>query len=130
MDTNVAIYLRDRNPTIIAHIAELDEMPAMSILTRIELEGGVFMDPARARRRRASLDVLVAETVTIDFREPLIEAYGRIVERLGYSRRQAIDRMIAATAIVHGLTLITINGEDCRDIPDLSLEIWPDPAAQ
>lgn len=130
MDTNVAIYLRDRNPTIISRVAELDDIPAMSVLTRIELEGGVYKEPALAHRRRASLDILIAATKTIDFRAPLIDVYGRIVAQLGYSRRQAIDRMVAATAIAHGLTLITINGEDFRNIAELSLEIWPNPAAQ
>jgi len=38
--------------------------------------------------------------------------------------------MIAATAMVQGLTLVTINGDDFRDIGGLSLDIWPSPAAQ
>jgi predicted nucleic acid-binding protein len=130
MDTNVAIYLRDRDPTIMARIAQLDAMPALSVLSRIELEGGVFRDPANARQRRAALDALVAATETIEFLMPMVAVYTRIVEQLGYSRPRAIDRMIAATAIAQRLTLLTINGDDFRGIPDLKVEIWPDPAAQ
>lgn len=33
--------------------------------------------------------------------------------------------MIAATALVHGLVLITLNGRDFTDVPDLDLEVWP-----
>ncbi|MEG3147448.1 PIN domain-containing protein [Sphingomonas sp. RT2P30] len=130
MDTNVAIYLRDGDPTIVSRIAQLEAMPALSILSRIELEGGVFRDPAHARQRRAALDALVAATETIEFLKPMIAVYTRIVEQLGYSRPKAIDRMIAATAIAQRLTLITINGDDFRSIPDLKLEIWANPADQ
>jgi hypothetical protein len=33
-------------------------------------------------------------------------------------------RMIAATALVEGLTLITVNGEDFRDVPGLEFLVW------
>jgi len=36
--------------------------------------------------------------------------------------------MIAAAALVHDLTVITMNGNDFRDVPGLKLEIWPSPA--
>ena len=32
--------------------------------------------------------------------------------------------MIAATALVEGLTLITTNGDDFRDVPELELVEW------
>ncbi len=51
-------------------------------------------------------------------------AYGRIVGEAEFSRRKIIDRMIAATAIVQDLTLITTNGADFDDIAGLKLEIW------
>ena len=51
-------------------------------------------------------------------------AYGRIVERCGFSRPRIIYRMIAATAIVADATLITINAADFREIDGLRLEDW------
>lgn len=73
---------------------------------------------------------MLSETRVVPFDASVVASYGEIVRALGYSRARLIDRLIAATAIVHDLMLITINGDDFRDIPDLALEIWPDPAAQ
>ena len=52
------------------------------------------------------------------------EAYGKIVEAAGYSRRKLLDRMIAAQAIVHRATLVTQNPSDFRDIPGLEMVVW------
>ncbi len=130
MDTDIAIHLRDGNPEIVARLGKLDDAPAMSLMTLIELEGGVYAKPALAARRRARVDAMLLEMRTLSMTTAIVRGYGQIVRAMGYSRTQLIDRLIAATAIQHDLTLITINGADFKNIPDLSLEIWPDPAAQ
>lgn len=66
----------------------------------------------------------------LDFDTRVADRYRDILAVCGYSRSRVFDRVIGATAIVHDLTLITINGADFRDIPDLKLEVWPAPAAQ
>ena len=130
IDTNVAIYLRDGNPSILAQLDGLSARPQMSILTQVELEGGVYRSPESTAKRRAAVDALLASMKVHDFDTPAAAAYRDILAATGYVRSRVTDRMIAATAIVHGLTLITINGADFRDIPGLSLEIWPSPTAQ
>jgi predicted nucleic acid-binding protein len=50
--------------------------------------------------------------------------FGAILESAGYSRRKLLDRMIAAQAIVHRSTLITLSREDFSDIPGLALLEW------
>lgn len=54
----------------------------------------------------------------------MAEQYGTIVTQNGFSRSRIIDRMIAATALVHGLTLITTNGPDFSKIDGLNLLVW------
>jgi predicted nucleic acid-binding protein len=61
----------------------------------------------------------------VPFDAAIVPIYGEIVAACGYSRRQVFDRLIAATAILHDLTLVTLNGADFADIPDLRLEVWP-----
>lgn len=129
IDTNVAIHLRDRDSEILDRIADLAEPPAISIITSVELEGGIAaaLPPVRDRRR-ASLDALIDRIDVIDFDTAAAEAYGKIIAGAGYSRARILDRMIAATAIAHAASLITINGQDFRDVPGLDLVAWPSPA--
>ncbi len=119
IDSDVAIHLRDGDPAVTNAIAAIDEAIVMSIVTRVELEGGVYRDPAHASTRRARLDVLLSAIPTLPFDNSAAEAYGRIVAHSGYSRRKLLDRMIAAQALVHQAVLLTRNSDDFADIPAL-----------
>lgn len=125
LDTNIAILLRDGVAEVKARILEMDEAPALSAVTRVELEGGVHTRPEFSEQRRRAVDALLEELAVIDFDDEMAAAYGAIVAEAGFSRRKIIDRMIAATALVNGLTLITCNPADFQDIPGLKLEVWP-----
>ena len=96
----------------------------MSIVPRVELEGGVDREPAHAATRRARLDAMLAAIPTIAFDDTAADAYGGIVASAGYSRRKLLDRMIAAQALVHRASLVTRNAGDFSDIPELSLLVW------
>jgi predicted nucleic acid-binding protein len=122
LDTNVAIGLRDGDPAIIAAIAALDGAILLSIITRVELEGGVYRDARDSGTRRARLDAILATVPVVPFEDA--DAYGAIVAATGYSRRKLLDRMIAAQAIVRRATLVTRNADDFQDIPGLSLRAW------
>ena len=123
LDTNVAIHLRDGDPAVTEKIAALDAV-LLSIITRVELEGGVYREPAFASIRRARLDAILAAIPTLAFDDTAAEAYGAIVAHAGYSRRKMLDRMIAAQAIVHHATLVTMNADDFSGIPGLTLLKW------
>ena len=127
LDTSVAILLRDAQTEADSRMKGLAAVPALSIVTQVELEGGVRVKPELAPARRAALDLLLATLTVLPFNRDCVEAYRRIVETAGFSRRKIIDRMIAATALAHGLTLITLHGPDFSDIPGLSYEVWPSP---
>lgn len=124
IDTDVAIHLRDGDERIVSRIALLPDAPMVSVVTLVELEGGVYRDPAWASVRRHLLDSLLARLTVLDFTWAEAEAYGTIVAAAGYARRKVNDRMIAATALANGLTFITINGDDFQDIRGLKVDIW------
>lgn len=124
LDTNVAIHLRDGDPLVTAKIAELDGAVLLSIITQVELEGGVYREPSETGLRRARLAVMLDALPVLAFDAEAADAYRTILETAGYSRRKILDRMIAAQALVHRATLITRNAADFRDVPGLSLLEW------
>ena len=127
IDTNVVIHLRDGNADVARQMAELDGPPVLSMITRIELENGIYREPEWAETRRANLDAILRRSATIDFCDKELQAYRSILEHTGFSKPRVLDRMIAATALAHDLTLITINGKDFRDIRGLKLVEWETP---
>lgn len=124
LDTNILIHLRDGDAEISERVPVLDGAILMSIVSRVELEGGVHRDPAQASLRRARLDLLLQALPVLAFDEPAADAYRGIVEACGYSRRKLLDRMIAAQALVHRATLVTRNPDDFHDVPGLDLVVW------
>jgi predicted nucleic acid-binding protein len=126
LDTNVAIHLRDGDPMVTQKVAALKGAILISIVTRVELEGGVYREPALAPIRRARLDAMLSAIPALAFDDLATKTYGTIVASAGYSRRKLLDRMmIAAQALVHRSTLVTFNQEDFSDVPGLSLLVWP-----
>jgi predicted nucleic acid-binding protein len=124
IDTNVAIHLRDRDLDTRAKIDALDDDILLSIISRVELEGGVLRDASRAPERRARLDIMLAGLPVVAFEDQDADAYRLIVETAGYSRRKVLDRMIAAQALVRRATLVTLNEAAFRDVPGLSILAW------
>lgn len=124
IDTTIAIYLRDVEATITERVERLAVTPAISILSWVELEAGVHRDPVNAHRRRANLDSLLQLLPMLDLSADTVTTYGRIVAACGFSRPRIIDRLIAATAPVDDLTLVTVNAAGFRDVPGLRLEPW------
>lgn len=124
LDTSVAIHLRDGDPAICAKIAALDENFMLSIVTRVELEGGAHRAPDPGGARRMRLQAMLRDVAVLPFEDSDADAYRTILESAGYSRRKLLDRMIAAQALTHGLTLITTNPADFADIPGLVSLAW------
>jgi predicted nucleic acid-binding protein len=124
LDTDVAIHLRDGDEAVTAKVAALSGAILLSVISRVELEGGVYRDPAQAGVRRPRLDAILAALPVLAFDDTAADAYRQIVEAVGYSRRKILDRMIAAQALVHRATLVTRNAADFRDVPGLDLMVW------
>ncbi|MEP7221348.1 MAG: PIN domain-containing protein [Novosphingobium sp.] len=129
IDTDVAIHLRDGSPEIVGRITALESVPAISVVTLVELQAGAALDRSSGGLRTALLSRLRETLSVFPFDEAEADAYGEIVAATGHDRRRVLDRMIAAQAIVAGRTLITINARDFADIPGLMLRAWPAPVA-
>ena len=97
---------------------------AVSILAYLEAYQGAIErpDPAEAQRK---FDAFFGGVPIL----PVSPAVARrcaevrsLLKRQGKSsRRRAFDLVIAATALEHGLALVTHNARDYQDIPDLLL---------
>jgi tRNA(fMet)-specific endonuclease VapC len=72
---------------------------------------------------------LLNEVQILDFDLPAAIEFGRLNGQLLLKgiTVNAVDLMIAATAIVHDLTLVTHNTRDFKCIPGLRLEDWLQP---
>lgn len=131
IDTNVLSELRRRQPDTQV-VRWMAERPAttlhLSVLTLGELRKGVEGLTEEARKRRL-LDWLEVELpayfagriVSVD--TAVADRWGRL---LAHARRPvpAIDSLLAATALAHGLTLVTRNLKDFQ-YPDLQvLDPW------
>lgn len=81
---------------------------AYSVVTRAELLAGAAEHEPAVRRLLAGMDELVVDR--------------RVADRAGLLRREGLrmpDALIAATAIVHQLTLLTRNVADFRRAPGI-----------
>src|SRR2546423_1474512 len=97
----------------------------ISIITYLEVYDGLAREPDS---RQAEADLQAFLTTVPIF--PLTLAVARRCASLRQSLRaqgkrvgsRALDLIVAATAMEHGLTLVTRNTADYRDIPGLELE--------
>lgn len=119
VDTNVLSELRRKQPDGNV-VWWLEQRPAttlfLSALTMGELRKGIELMP-EGERKRSYLDWLEVElprffsgrVLAID--EPVADCWGRLVAQAGRAL-PAIDSLLAATALAHGLTLVTRNERD------------------
>ncbi len=77
LDTNVAIHLRDGDPEIAARLAGFGTSLVMSVVSRVELEGGTATSSDPLRRRL--LDRMLADIEVLPFTDAEAMAYGVIV---------------------------------------------------
>ena len=116
--------MREGDVRVIRRSAELRDSALLSILSAVELEGGVPLAPEGAALRREKLDEIYEAVEVLPFEWGDAAAYRLIVAQCGFSRPKIIDRMIAAQAIVAGAALATLNPRDFRGIPGLTIEDW------
>ena len=97
----------------------------VSVVTAGELYTWAFRANAPARRLTALQDFL-GDVVLLETDAAVAERFGRLRATLLDQGRPAppMDLWIAATAIEHGLTLVTHNTSDFASVPDLRMADW------
>jgi len=124
LDTSVAIAVGDVESAVSVRFEALEQLPVLSVLTLVELQGGVAAAKTEKEKRAALLGRLSEALPVLPFEERHARLYGEMVRTLGFSRAKVIDRMLAAQALDAGAALATLNPKDFREIPGLSVEDW------
>ena len=116
--------MRDGVEDVLDRFAQLETLPYVSVITVVELYGGVAHDRDPTGPRGRALRRIIDNSDLLGFGLREAQAYGEIVAELGFARGLIIDRMIAAQALVAGAALVTLNARDFRTIAGLQYEDW------
>lgn len=134
LDTNVVSeWTKPRpNPGVVEWLGQVDEDEVfLSVVTFAELRHGIERLPVSTRRRQ--LDEWLRNELPVRFEARIVgvdgaiaDEWGRLVARRGGRGRpiQAMDALIAATAQVHRLTLVTRNTADFHPSVKSILNPW------
>lgn len=113
LDMSALVDLPDLDPSVLP--PEL----AISALSLAELAAGphATSDPSERARRQDRLQRVEATFDPLPFDATAARAYGRVYAAVGTGGRKArgqraVDLLIAATAVAHGLPLVTRNPND------------------
>ena len=118
-----------RRPAQLAHrfIQHIGQL-AISSVTLAELYAGAYKH-SQVNRLLSLIADLLQEVQVIDFDSACAHTFGQVRGTMwphGFSFPTA-DLMIASTALVHNLTLVTHNTKDYQNIPGLRLDDWLTP---
>jgi predicted nucleic acid-binding protein len=134
LDTNVVSEWTKPRPNsgVITWLEEADEDRVfLSVATLAELRHGVERLPAGNRRR--VLDAWLSDELPRRFESRILsvdnavaDAWGRLVAQCEAHGRSlaAMDGLIAATAVVHDLTLVTRNATDFQAVLTAVVTPW------
>lgn len=133
LDTNVVSELRKAgdgkaNPNVIAWFEDKDaSLFYVSVLTLMELEAGVLKAERKDVAKGALLRVWLDEQVIPGFRHrtlPIDSAIALRSAHMACLNQHPWDSLIAATAIEHGMVVVTRNVKDFKMTGVAALDPW------
>lgn len=124
VDTDIVIDHLENVPETVTLLDRLASNGlAMSMITYMEAFQGVARRGPTPDHAEARLEELIRVIPIIPFSAPVARRCARLREQLRgvgkKTRDRSLDLIIAATALEHGLFLITRNVNDYSDIPGL-----------
>jgi tRNA(fMet)-specific endonuclease VapC len=117
-DTNILIEFYKNNSTVVNELRQIGiNQLAISIITQAELYYGA-LNKAELTQIRKHLQLL--KSIPID--PEISDRFIQLMENYSLSHKLAIpDALIAATALVHDMSLYTLNLKDFRFIEGINL---------
>ena len=131
LDTNMCIYLMKNQPEEVArrfaqcYVGDV----VMSAITYAELEYGVAA-AANPEREHLNLANLIEDIPVAPFDGAAGVAYGSIRMATRDSKKDHLDKLIAAHAVALGVTVVTNNTKDFARYPGVMTENWLMPSTQ
>ena len=128
LDTNMCIYLMKNQPKEVAQrfakcfVGDV----VISAITYAELEYGVAVS-ANPKQEQANLAALVEDIPVSPFDVAAGVAYGPIRLATRESKKDHLDKLIAAHAVSLGVTLVTNNVRDFAKYPGVLTDNWLEP---
>jgi tRNA(fMet)-specific endonuclease VapC len=118
LDSNIIVYLTmNSNESVVQRAAECDEgdLVTSAIALAEVAYGSLNAKPPAIEQLKA----FVEEVAVLDFDLKASLTYATLPFRRG-----SFDRLIAAHALSHDLTLVTHNEKHFADVPGLRVENW------
>ncbi|HRQ41717.1 MAG TPA: type II toxin-antitoxin system VapC family toxin [Chloroflexota bacterium] len=124
LDTGIVLRHLRGNRRVVNLLRQLGrtERLSISVITRLEVYAGMH------ENERQTTQKLLSRFLTYNLDATIADRSGEFVRQMR-SREQALsmpDAIIAATAVQHHLTLITLNQKDFAGTPGLSLYPLPE----
>lgn len=114
-------------PNVLARVkATSPNLIAVSALTRMEVDYGLALNAARAKKLTPLLDVFFSSIATIPFDEADAQAAAAIRAALKTQGQPigAYDVLIAGTGLARGLVVVTSNVGEFKRVSGLHVEDW------
>ena len=114
-------------PGVLARIkATSPNQIVVSSITRMEIDYGLALNSARAKKLSPLLDVFFAVTHTVAFDAP--DAHAAAAIRAALKRKGqpigAYDVLIAGSGVARGLIVVTSNVDEFARVSGLQIENW------
>ena len=125
IDTNMCIYLMKNQPEEVAqrfaqcYVGDV----VMSSITYAELAYGVAVS-ANPEQEKINLAGLIEDIQVVPFDSAAGEAYGPIRLATRETKKDALDKLIAAHAVSLNAIVVTNNTKDFAKYPGLVVENW------
>jgi predicted nucleic acid-binding protein len=134
LDTNVVSELRKigdgkADANVVAWVGREDSASFfISAITILELERGILGVQRRDVRQGARLRTWLDTHVRPEFAGRILSIDDAVATRCAHlhipDRRNEVDALIAATALIHGLTVVTRNVKDFEGTGAITVDPW------